>query len=297
MEKHRLNISAFLILTAASVINAVGVTLILAPNRLLDSGISGTAFLLDMVTPPYLVLSMFLIICNFPFYILGCKRLGWEFVIYSLYAITIYSLAALLFRNIIPFDFSHGSPITHDDMLLSAIFGGLLSGVGSGLVIRNGGAIDGVEVMAVLFAKKLGLTVGTFVMSYNVALYLISALVFHSWIVPLYSIITYSVGIKTIDFIVEGLDKAKAVYIISNHPDEMQEQLSKTLGRGVTTIDARGYYSGEKKVLIYCVVNRFEIRTVKRIAASVDPSAFLTVSDVSETLGGESIKFDKSNLI
>lgn len=291
MEKQTLKPVSFLILTAASIINAVGVTLILAPVNLLDSGISGTAFLLDRITPPYLVLSMFLIICNFPFYILGFKKLGKEFVIYSLYAITVYSLAALLFRSVLPIDFSGGSPITGSDLLLSAIFGGLLSGVGSGLVIRTGGAIDGVEVMAVLFAKKLGLTVGSFVMCYNVILYLLAALAFKSWIIPLYSIITYAVGIKTIDFIVEGLDKGKAVFIITDRPAEMQKTLSDSLGRGVTAIAARGYYSNSEKVLVYCVVNRFEIRTVKKLASAVDGSAFITISDVSEAIGGESIKF------
>ncbi|MGN1097309.1 MAG: YitT family protein [Clostridia bacterium] len=287
MNKTKLRPATFAILFVASVINAVGVALILAPVKLFDSGISGTAFLLDMITPPCLVMSFFLIVCNFPFYIIGYKKLGKEFVIYSLFAITIYSLAAFIFRNVLPLDFSDGSPITHGDMLLSALFGGLLSGVGSGLVIRCGGAIDGVEVMAVLFAKKLGITVGTFVMGYNILLYSVSALIFKSWVIPLYSIITYTVGIKTIDFIVEGLDKAKAVFIISDKSEQLQKLLSETLGRGVTAIDAQGYYSGEKKVLIYCVVNRFEIRTVKSIVNSVDNSAFVTINDVSETIGGE----------
>ena len=291
MNKPKLQPLTFLILTLASVINAVGVILILAPVKLFDSGISGTAFLLDMVTPPYLVMSMFLIVCNFPFYIIGYKKLGTEFVIYSLFAITVYSLMSFVFRNVLPIDFTCGSPFTQDDLLLSALFGGLLSGIGSGLVIRSGGAIDGVEVMAVLFAKKLGITVGTFVMTYNVLLYTVSAIIFHSWLIPLYSIIAYAVGIKTIDFIVEGLDKAKAVYIITDKPEKLQEMLSETLGRGVTSIGAKGYYSNSEKVLIYCVVNRFEIRTVKSIVRAADSSAFVTISDVSETIGGDEMKF------
>lgn len=293
LMKNTLKPITFLLLTLAGIINAFGVTLFLAPCYLLDSGISGTAYLLDMITPPYLVMSFFLIVCNFPFYIIGYKKLGRDFVIYSLFAITVYSLTAFLFRNVLPFDFSQGSPFTKDDIFLSAIFGGLISGIGSGLVIRNGGAIDGVEVIAILFAKKLGLTVGTFVMIYNCILYLASALAFHSWIIPLYSIITYAVGIKTIDFIVEGLDKAKAVYIISSKPDEMQSKLSKALGRGVTAINAQGYYSGEKKIMVYCVVNRFEIRNVKKLVLSVDPDSFVTINDVSETIGGAKIAFRK----
>lgn len=279
-------------LTAAGIINAVGVTLFLAPAELFDSGISGTAFLLDMVTPPFLVLSMFLVILNVPFYIIGAKKLGRGFVAASLYAIGVYSVFSFLFRNVLPIDFSGGSPFTGNDKLLSAVFGGMLSGVGSGMVIRFGGAIDGVEVMAVLFAKKMGMTVGMFVMSYNVVLYTVSALVFKSWLVPLYSVVTYAVGIKAVDFVVEGLDKAKAVYIVTDRGSELQQRLAEKLGRGVTVFNASGGYSNEEKKMIFCVVNRFEVGLAKRIVEENDPKAFVTVTDVSETVGGRKIAFN-----
>lgn len=293
MRKLNLKMMNFVMLTLAGIINAVGVTLFLAPVKLFDSGISGTAFLLDMITPPYLIMSMFLIILNVPFYILGGKKLGWDFIIYSLYAIGIYSLAALLFRNVLPIDFSGGSPFTGEDKLLSAIFGGLLSGIGSGTVIRFGGAIDGVEVMAVLFSKKIGCSVGTFVMAYNILLYTVSAFIFHSWLIPLYSIITYAVGIKAVDFVVEGLDKAKAVMIITRADSELPMLLTETLGRGATVYKAGGVYSGEEKLVIYVVVNRFEIGKVKKIVETADSDAFASVTDVSETVGGISTGFKK----
>lgn len=278
-------------LTAAGIINAVGVTLFLAPAELFDSGISGTAFLLDMVTPPFMVLSMFLLILNVPFYIIGAKNLGRGFVAASLYAIAVYSAFSFLFRNVLPIDFSGGSPFTGNDKLLSAVFGGMLSGVGSGMVIRFGGAIDGVEVMAVLFAKKMGVTVGMFVMGYNIVLYTVSALVFKSWLVPLYSVVTYAVGIKAVDFVVEGLDKAKAVYIVTDRGSELQQKPAAQLGRGVTVFDASGGYSNEEKKMIFCVVNRFEVGLAKRIVEENDPKAFVTVTDVSETVGGRKIAF------
>lgn len=293
MRKLNLKLINFVMLTLAGIINAVGVTLFLAPVKLFDSGISGTAFLLDMITPPYLIMSMFLIILNVPFYILGGKKLGWDFIIYSLYAIGIYSLAALLFRNVLPIDFSGGSPFTGEDKLLSAIFGGLLSGIGSGTVIRFGGAIDGVEVMAVLFSKKIGCSVGTFIMAYNILLYTVSAFIFHSWLIPLYSIITYAVGIKAVDFVVEGLDKAKAVMIITRADSELPMLLTETLGRGATVYKAGGVYSGEEKLVIYVVVNRFEIGKVKKIVETADSDAFASVTDVSETVGGISTGFKK----
>lgn len=292
MKKTKLEPLNMIFLTIAGLINAFGVTLFLAPLNLFDSGISGTAFLLDLVTPPYLVMSMFLIILNVPFYILGWKKCGPTFVIYSLYAIAIYSLASLLFRNILPIDFSAGSPFTGSDIFLSAIFGGLISGIGSGLVMRFGGAIDGVDVMAVLFAKKLGLSTGSFIMIYNVLLYVIAALVFGSWQIPLYSIIAYAVGIKTIDFIVEGFDRAKAVYIVSSPGSNLPGKLSEVLGRGVTILDAHGVYSDESKTFIYCVINRFEINLVKNTVKSIDPCAFISISDIADTVGSRQLRLD-----
>lgn len=281
----------FVMLTVAGIINAVGVTLMLSPVNLYDSGISGTSMLLDKLTPEFLGLGVFIILLNFPFYLLGYRKLGFEFVIYSLYAITIYSLGSLLLQNVLPIDFSNGSPIVGEDRLLAALFGGLVSGVGSGLVIRFGGAIDGIEVIAVLFAKKIGITVGTFVMIYNVLLYTLTAVIFSSWEVPLYSVIAYMVGIKAVDFIVEGLDKAKAVYIITEKTTQLPKLLADELGRGVTIMEAQGAYSHIGKTMIFCVVNRFEINKVKKIVKNSDENAFVTVNDVSETIGGRSIAF------
>lgn len=282
-----LRIKNFIILAIAGVINATGVTLFLAPLNLFDSGFSGTSFLLDQLTPAFLTLSIFLIILNVPFYLFGYKRLGFTFVVYSIFAICIYSGFAFLFRNVFPIDFSNGSPIVDNDFLLAAIFGGLLSGIGSGLVIRYGGAIDGVEVMAVIFAKKVGITVGVFVMAYNVVLYVISALIFGSWLIPLYSIIAYTVGIKAVDFIVEGIDKAKSAYIITCNADAVCKELSEKLGRGLTILDAKGYYHDVDKKLIYCVINRFEISKLKRIIQQVDPKAYVTINEVSDILKSE----------
>ena len=210
-----LKLSNFIVLTLAGFINAFGITVFLNPVKLYDSGISGTSMLLAQVTPEYLSLSLFLILLNFPLFLFGYKKQGIAFTVYSLYAACIYSMGAWLITDVLPIDVSLASPLAGNDLLLCALFGGLISGVGSGLTIRFGGAIDGVEVMAVIFAKSLGVTVGTFVMVYNVLLYIISGFVLQSWILPLYSIVTYGAGLKMIDFIVEGIDRSKAVMIVT----------------------------------------------------------------------------------
>ena len=120
-----------------------------------------------------------------------------------------------------PVNVSIASPLAEQDLFLCALFGGMISGVGSGLTIRFGGAIDGIEVMAVIFAKRLGITVGTFCMCYNVVLYVIIGIIKSNWILPLYSIVTYMAALKTIDFIVEGLDRDKTAIIVTSKEQEI----------------------------------------------------------------------------
>lgn len=200
----------------AGCINAFGVTAFLAPVKLYDSGISGTSILLSQITPEYMTLSVWLLILNLPLFLFGLRKQGATFTVYSLFTVAVYSLGSWLITDILPVDVSIASPLAGEDLLLCALFGGIISGIGSGLTIRYGGAIDGVEVMAVIFAKKLNITVGTFVMIYNVILYIICGVMLKSWILPLYSIVTYAAGLKTVDFVVEGFDRSKEVMIITD---------------------------------------------------------------------------------
>ena len=289
--KLKLKAVNFIGLTLAGIINAVGVCLFLSPLNVYDGGFSGTSVLLSRYLG--LAQAIFLLILNIPFYFIGRKKIGWEFLIYSLYAIGIYSLGSFLINEVIftgGFE-EIGSPIVGKEIVLAAIFGGLLSGVGSGLVIKFGGALDGVEVMAVIMHKKLGVSVGTFVMIYNAILYVVAAVVAsvmsgeNEWTIALYSIIAYYVGLKTIDFIVEGVEKGKAAMIITENPRKLSERLSRELKRGITLWDSTGYYSGADKKMLYVVVNRFEIAKLKAIVKELDPKAFVSIMEVSEIMG------------
>ncbi len=277
-----IKLTNFLYLTVAGFINAFGVTVFLAPVKLYDSGISGTSMLLSQITPEYLSLSVFLLILNIPLFIFGYKKQGVAFTAYSLYAVAIYSLGAWLITDVLPIDVSFASPFAGNDLLLCALFGGVISGVGSGLTIRFGGAIDGIEVMAVTFAKKMGLTVGTFVMIYNVILYVICGVILTSWILPLYSIVTYYAALKTIDFIVEGFDRSKAAMIITSQPDAVCEELMRVFESGATRISAKGGYSNQEKTVIYFIVDRFQISKMREIVHQIDETAFITITEVAD---------------
>ncbi len=276
------SLRSIILLTVAGIINAVGVTVFLAPVKLYDSGISGTSMFLSQVTPEFFTLSLFLVLLNIPLFLYGMKKQGGLFTLYAIYTVVVYSVAAWLITDVLPIDVSFTSPLAGDDLLLCALFGGLISGTGSGLAIRFGGAMDGIEVMAVVFAKKLGITVGTFVMIYNVILYILCGIVFESWTLPLYSIITYGAGIKTVDFIVEGLDRSKAAMIITVKAEDICSALADEFGSGGTKIGAKGSYTNEDKTIVYFVLNRFQIGKMKRIVHNLDPSAYITITEVAD---------------
>lgn len=266
----------------AGCINAFGVTAFLAPVKLYDSGISGTSILLSQITPEYLSLSVWLLILNIPLFLIGLKKQGAAFTVYSIFTVAVYSVGSWFITDILPVDVSIASPLAGEDLLLCALFGGIISGVGSGLTIRYGGAIDGIEVMAVIFAKKLNITVGTFVMIYNVILYIMCGIVINSWILPLYSIVTYAAGLKTVDFIVEGFDRSKEVMIVTDKPEEISTALMNAFECGTTKISATGGYSNAEKTIIYFVVNRFQISKMRTIIHTIDPKAFVTISEVAD---------------
>lgn len=282
MQQGKLKFTNFLMLTVAGIVNAFGITIFLMPVNLYDSGISGTSILLDQLTPQNLTLSVFLIVLNIPLFLFGLRKQGWVFTIYAIYAVCVYSVCAWLITDVLPVDVSIASPLAGTDLLLCALFGGVISGIGSGIAIRFGGAMDGIEVMAVIFSKRLGITVGTFVMIYNVLLYIVCGLVLKSWILPLYSIVTYAAALKTIDFIVDGLDRAKCAIIITEQPQEVCSKLCEIFGSGATYLDAKGGYSNKEKAMIYFVLNRYQIVRMKELVHEIDPLAYITISEVAD---------------
>lgn len=284
MGKRKLKAVNFVYLLIAGIINAIGVTMFLFPVKLYDSGVSGLSMLLDQVTPPGLSLSVFLIVINVPIFIFGLKKQGLTFTLYSIFAVAIYSAASYLITYVLPIDVSFMSPLAGEDLLLCAIFGGVVSGMGSGLTIRSGGAIDGIDVLSVTFSKKLGLSIGSFVFIFNTILYIVCGIVIKSWILPLYSIVTYFVGSKTVDFVVEGFDSSKCAMIVTTKADEITKELSENFKASGTIVNAKGGYSKDDKQIIYFIVNRFQINRLKTIVRDIDEAAFISLQDVSDII-------------
>ena len=285
LAKYNIEPIKMLWMIVAGAVSAFGITCFLSPMHLYDSGIAGTSLLLSQITPPFLNLSFFLVVLNVPLMLYGLKKQGVAFTVYSVFAVIVYSVTALIIEY--GTDLETGSPIAGMDIFLCAIFGGLICGAGSGIAVRHGGAIDGVEVMAVIFAKSLNLTVGTYMMIYNICLYIVCGLILHSWILPLYSIVTYYVALNTIDFIAEGLDRSKSVMIITEKGDVVSKVLMKEFGSGTTIIPAKGGFTSKERTVVYFVVNRFQIARMRQLVHRADPHAYLTISEVADIYKSE----------
>ena len=266
------NIFSFIIMTSGAVLAACALETFLIPNTILDGGVTGLSIIINKLSG--FSLSLLVLFLNIPFVYVGFKNLGKTFLFRAVYCMVLFSISLEFFKYLNPFT---------EDMLLATVYGGSLLGIGVGLVIRFGGCIDGTESVAIVISKKTNFSVGQIVMCYNMILYSVAGFIF-GWDRALYSLLTYFITFKVIDFISEGLEQAKAAMIITSKGTHLSNEIYKRLGRTTTTIKGKGLISGEKEVL-YCVITRVEIFELKRLVEEMDESAFITILEVSDIIG------------
>ena len=266
----------FFTLTVAAFIVAFALECILLPNKVIDGGIIGISMMINYVTSANLGLVIFLL--NLPFIFLAWTNLGKMFVLQTFYSVTVLGLATNVFASL------HDS-IVLDDSLLVVIFGGIILGFGVGLVLRNSASLDGTEILSIKLSKKFSfMTIGEFLMGINLLIYTAAIFVFDLK-QALYSILTYFVASKAIDAVIDGFNSSKSVRIVSDFYKEIGATIMKELDVSVTYVKTRGGYSGDEKILTYCVVSRLEMAKVKAIVKNIDPKAFLVVEAVHEVDG------------
>lgn len=264
----------FLSLFVGAVIAAVGLDIFLVPNNIIDGGIVGISIIASYLSP--IPLGAFTFALNVPFLIIGYKQIGKTFVLSSLFSVAVFSIFVTLL---------HSVPCLTNDVLLATIFGGIILGIGVGLILRQGGSLDGTEIIAIILNKGSVLSVGQIIMIFNIVIFSCAAMVL-GWDRALYSMLAYFVAHKVIDVVMEGLEEAKAVMIISDHAEEIADAITARLGRGVTFVEGKGGFSKEGKTIIYSVVTRLEISKMRAIIQDKDENAFVTINDVSDVMGG-----------
>jgi uncharacterized membrane-anchored protein YitT (DUF2179 family) len=266
------NLISLIIIVIGCAIAAFSIGAILIPNLILDGGINGISIMLGQVTA--VKTSIYIILLNIPFLILGYKSLGKEFVFKALFAMVVFS-GILCYTETLD--------IGIEDKLLATIYGGLTLGFGVGLVIRYGGCLDGTEIAAIILSKKTNFSVGQIVLICNVFIYGTAGFLF-GFDRALYSLLTYFITFKIIDFVSEGLEQGKAALIITNQSAQVAKDIYEKLGRTVTSFEGKGMINGETMIL-YCVITRLELNELRNIVNSDDIQAFVTITDVSEIIG------------
>ncbi|WP_241254525.1 YitT family protein [Brevibacillus sp. SYP-B805] len=270
---------ALFILIGATLV-AVGLEIFLVPNNIIDGGIVGISIITAHLTQ--WALGLFLFLFNLPFLIIGYKQIGKTFAISTLFGVTVMSIGTTLL---------HPVPALTDNPLLAAVFGGIILGIGVGLVIRNGGSLDGTEIVAILLNKRTPFSVGEIVMFFNLFILSSAGFVF-DWDRAMFSLIAYYIAFKMIDLTIEGFQESKSVWIISDHHKEVGDTILARLGRGVTYLTGEGGYTGDDKKVIFCVITRLEEAKLKSIVEEVDPSAFLAIGNIHDVRGGRFKKKD-----
>ena len=275
-KEHTVNfLRKLFFLTLGPFIAALALEVFLVPNNIIDGGIVGISIILSYLTKMNLGLLIFVI--NIPFFLLAFNKIGKKFVIQTFYAIGMLSLWVHVLTM-------HHVPTT-SDLLLATVFGGIALGTGVGLVLKNEGSLDGTEIMSLVLSKKFGFSVGEWIMTFNVFIYGASGLVF-GWNKAMYAVLTYFIAFKVIDVVLEGLNTAKSIRIISDQSYEIGQALLERLNLGVTYLKGVGAYSGAERTIVFCVVSRLEMAKMKEIIKEIDPSAFISVVDVHEAYGG-----------
>lgn len=261
-------------ITIGAILMATGLEIFLVPNKVIDGGITGISIMLSYLSG--WKLGIFLFILNLPFVYLGYKQMGKTFALSTVYGIIVLSIFTTFFHPIPPFT---------EDILLATVFGGMILGIGVGLVIRNGGALDGTEILAIVINNKVPFSVGQIIMIMNIFILGTAGFVF-SWDRAMYSLLAYVIASKAIDGVVAGLEETKSVWIISDVAEEIGEAVNARLGRGVTYLQGEGAYTGDNKKVIFSVITRLEESKLTTIVEEIDPSAFLAIADISEVRGG-----------
>ncbi|MBP7269010.1 MAG: YitT family protein [Bacteroidia bacterium] len=274
----RQSLRSFVLIALGALSAFVGLKGFLLPNHLIDGGATGISILTAYGTP--IPLPLLILVINIPFIFMGWRQVGLGFAFRASGGIILLSILLSLLTL----------PTFTSDRLLIAVFGGFFLGAGIGLSIRGGGVIDGTEVLALYISRKTGLTIGDFILVINILIFLTAA-----WLINLesamYSILTYLIASRTVDFLVHGLEEYTGVTIVSDRSEEIRKALIYQVGHGVTILKGKSGYGnrGDRNHeidVIFTVVTRLEIHRLKGLVERLDPKAFLVTHSINDSRGG-----------
>lgn len=286
MKKWNLGvIGEYLGITAGCLITAFSLILFTVPNKIAAGGVSGLATIVFYVVRLPVGLTMLAI--NIPLFLLSLKELGVRFGLRTLYGTIVLSLMVDILDPLM------GVPTR--DPLLAAIYGGITGGLGLGIVFRFRGTTGGTDLAAQLFKKYARVSVGQALLAIDAVVIALAGIVFNMEL-ALYAMITLFITARVIDLVQEGMGYAKAAFVISKKPAEIAHGILHQLNRGATALSGRGLYTGQSRDVLLCVVSRAEISKLKALVSTLDPEAFVIITNVHEALGEGFREFTEEQL-
>ncbi|MEA3312083.1 MAG: YitT family protein [candidate division WOR-3 bacterium] len=275
--KHELRDAAFIAIGSA--VCGAAYAMFLIPHHIVSGGVGGISIIINYLTG--LPVSLFYIAINIPIFFLGLRGMGKRYALKSLAGIFAVSGFIFLFGNVLQLQ-----EVTKEiDIILSAIYGGALLGLGLGIVFRGHGSTGGTDIAGQFLAKHTNISVGGWILIIDFIIIGSSGFIFKTLEAPLYGILSLIVNSKVIDLVLEGFSYARAAHIITSKPQEVSWAIALEMRRGVTALKGHSYFSGKDREVLYIVLTRREISYLKYIVKQVDPDAFVVISDVYEVLG------------
>jgi len=278
---------AYGLIIAGSLVMAAGYVFFISPNRIVPGGVYGIAIVVHHLTkgmfsfaPDGLPVGATGLILNIPLTIIGIKILGPRFGIKTIIGFILTSV----FIDLLTLWWGN-KPLVEDDVLLSSIFGGVLIGLGLGLIFKSRATSGGSDIIAMIIAKYTRLPLGQLLIYIDSVIVIVGLIAFKDWKIPLYSWLVIFITGKVIDVILEGVSYEKTLFIISEKSDDIRNKIVNDLNRGGTYLQGKGMYNNSDKQIIFTVVNRRELAILEDYINSIDPDAFLTVTNANEILG------------
>lgn len=280
------NIIKTVMIVFGAFIAALGLNIFLEPNSITPGGISGLAMLVNRISNGLLPIGAMTFVLNIPLFIMGYRELGKEFIIKSVIGTVMYSImidvVSYIPKSVYKIFYTGGE----GHLMLYAIWGGLFIGLGYGMIFRGGATTGGTDIGARLLQRKMSwMTLGQLVLGFDVLFLIIVAVTYQSVVAAMYTGIAVFVSSKIIDVVEAGVNYAKEIYIVTDKPKEVADEILEHMQRGVTKLNGEGMYTGKAVSILWCIVYNRQLPQIRKIVDKHDPNAFIIVNEVRETKG------------
>lgn len=257
---------------------AFAIEVFLIPNQLIDGGVVGIAMIFGNIFGTHLIPPL-LLLFTFPFLILAFRYIGKAFLVHMLIAVLLFSGSLVFINHVLGWEFQGSN-------LEVVVIGGGLLGVGVGLIIREGGCVDGTEILGIIINRKYSFSVGQVVLVCNIFIFSVAGLVFRDWHPPLLSLINFMVAAKVMDTVIVGFEETKSVIIISKLSKNIAQAIIHEMGLGLTVMYGRGGFTGADQEILYVIIERLQLADLKDLIFKEDPNAFIAIENLHEVANG-----------